>query len=43
VVFRQGDRARDFGARKNEYDARRAAAIGNLQAMDRAERPAAAA
>lgn len=43
VVFRQGDRARYFGARKNEYDTRRAAAITNLQAIDRAERLAAAA
>ncbi len=43
VVFRQGDRARYFGARKNEYDLRRAAAIGNLQALDHAERLAAAA
>lgn len=43
VVFRQGDRARYIGARKNEYDLRRAAAITNLQAIDRAERQAAAA
>ena len=43
VVFRQGDRARYFGARKNEYDLRRAAAITNLHAIDRAERFAAAA
>jgi len=43
VVFRQGDRARYFGARKNEYDLRRTGAIFNLQAIDRAERQAAAA
>jgi Transposase DDE domain/Transposase domain (DUF772) len=43
VVFRQGDRARYFGARKNEYDVRRASAVTNLQAIDRAERLAAAA
>lgn len=43
VVFRQGDRARYFGARKNEYDLRRAAAITNLHALERAERLAAAA
>ena len=43
VVFRQGDRARYFGARKNEYDLRRAATITNLQTIDRAERLAAAA
>jgi hypothetical protein len=43
VVFRQGDRARYFGARKNEYDLRRAATLTNLQALDRAERLAAAA
>jgi Transposase DDE domain/Transposase domain (DUF772) len=43
VVFRQGDRARYFGTRKNEYDLRRSSAIVNLQAIDRAERLAAAA
>jgi Transposase DDE domain len=43
VVFRQGDRARYIGARKNEYDLRRASAITNLQTIDRAERLAAAA
>jgi len=43
VVFRQGDRARYFGARKNEYDLRRTGTIFNLQAIDRAERQAAAA
>jgi hypothetical protein len=43
VVFRQGDRARYFGVRKNEYDLRRTGAIFNLQAIDRAERQAAAA
>jgi hypothetical protein len=43
VVFRQGDRARFFGIRKNEFDMRRTGAIFNLQAIDRAERRAAAA
>lgn len=42
IVFRQGDRARYFGQRKNEYDLRRAAGIFNLQAIDRAARLAAA-
>lgn len=43
VVFRQGDRARYLGTRKNEYDLRRSSAIVNLHAIDRAERLAAAA
>jgi len=35
VVFRQGDRARYVGVRKNEYDLRRSSAVQNLHALDR--------
>ena len=37
VVFRQGDKARYVGTRKNTYDLRRTAAIMNLQTIARAE------
>ena len=35
IVARQGDRARYFGARKNEYDLRRAGVVFNLHAIQR--------
>jgi hypothetical protein len=35
AVFRQGNRSRYFGVRKNEYDLRRSAIILNLHAIDR--------
>jgi len=40
VVARQGRRARYIGIRKNLFDLRRAAAVTNLQTMDRLQRAA---